>query len=70
MLTLPAPPASVLFMDGKRAQKWAGLYKGVVGMAGLDNPTMLAGVPTMDNSSSLPPLLRFLHPDCKAYAAK
>jgi len=42
----------------------------VVGMAGFDNPTMLSGLPTMDNSTTLPPLLRFLHPDCKGYAAK
>lgn len=42
----------------------------MVGMAGFDNPTMLSGLPTMDNSTTLPPLLRFLHPDCKGYAAK
>ena len=40
----------------------------VVAMLGLDNPS--TGMDLMNNSTSLPPSLRFLHPDCKAYKAK
>lgn len=28
VLTLPQPPAAVLFMEGKRAARWAATYKG------------------------------------------
>jgi len=41
---------------------------GVVAMLGLDNPSN--GLELMNNSTSLPPPLRFLHPDCKTYKAK
>lgn len=37
-------------------------------MLGLDNPSN--GLELMNNSTSLPPPLRFLHPDCKTYKAK
>jgi hypothetical protein len=68
MLTLPNPPASLLFMETNRAKKWSGIYKSHVGILGLDNPSN--GLPLMDNSTSLPELLRFLHPDCKEYSKK
>jgi len=68
MLSLPSPPAALMFMEGGRAKKWANIYKHHVGILGFDNPSN--GVPTMDNSSALPELLRFLHPDCKEYAKK
>lgn len=29
LLTLKQPPAALLFMDGKRAQRWASTYKGL-----------------------------------------
>lgn len=51
-----------------KIKRWVSIYKDVAGFVGVDNPS--AGLATMDNSSSLPEPLRFLHPDCKAYAAK
>jgi hypothetical protein len=68
MMTLPQPPAALVFMEGHRASRWAGIYKSMVAIMGFDNPSK--GLDTMNNSTDLPPPLRFLHPDCKSYAAK
>jgi hypothetical protein len=61
---LPLFFLSVFFVS----QRWSGLYKSHAAFFGLDNPS--TGLPTMDNSSTLPPPMRFLHPDCKTYAAQ
>eukprot|EP00614_Pseudopedinella_elastica_P012642 CAMPEP_0172590952 /NCGR_PEP_ID=MMETSP1068-20121228/9657_1 /TAXON_ID=35684 /ORGANISM="Pseudopedinella elastica, Strain CCMP716" /LENGTH=674 /DNA_ID=CAMNT_0013387151 /DNA_START=99 /DNA_END=2123 /DNA_ORIENTATION=+ len=65
MLTLPHPPAGLLFMDQSRAYRWGKLYKGHVAMLGVDGTHK--GFKLEDNSTSLPPPMRFLHPDCRAY---
>lgn len=95
MLSLPRPPAALVFMDEGRAkvvpafppqscetiscsiyfggwllQRWSSIYEANAGMFGVGVPVILQGLATTDNSTSLPKPLRFLHPDCRDYAAK
>ena len=61
-------PAGLIFLDRGRASRWAPAYKHLAAFLSLHKPE--AGLALQDNSTELKPLLRFLHPDCKSYAAK
>lgn len=69
MLSLPRPPAGLIYTEKERAKRWAAIYKSVVAVLAMHKPEK--SLPHTRNDSATPEAMRMLHPDCtKSGAAK